>query len=255
MALKDATTTAAQTATNAPFEDEDEIMNETTATPAAEAAAEATSTAIAQAQSTAVAAARPKMQAAYAEFQDIFDSDTVSGMALSVPTIKGEQGGAYVGDKLLGTRFRIEVISWNYRWMITSGLQSKDGGYEESKQYIANSYDNQTVHGKDMSVDEYLQMLRDAHGYDKAGKSQYIDLFGLVTWTEKGGDVAPEDRELHRVQLSQTSAGNFSAFCATQGVMVSRGIVKELSPVIEFEAVARSKGTNKYTNFSMRVAK
>jgi hypothetical protein len=252
MALKDATQT--QTAINAPFEDEDDAMTETTSTAANEAAEAVASTAIAQAQTTAVAAARPKMQAAYAEFQDVFDADTVGGMALSVPTIKGEQGGAYVGEKLLGTRFRIEVISWNYRWMITSGLQSKDGGYEESKQYIANSYDNQTVHGKDMSVDEYLQMLREAHGYDKAGKSQYIDLFGLVTWTEKGGDIAPEDRELHRVQLSQTSAGNFAAFCATQGVMVSRGIVKELSSVIEFEAVARSKGTNKYTNFSMRVA-
>lgn len=251
MSLKDHAAAPAQTSPI--FETEDETMNETQAMN--DTVTQAASTAIAQAASTAVAAPRPKLQAAYAEFQDVFDADTVAGMALSVPTVKGEQGGAYVADKLLGARFRIEVISWNYRWMITSGLQSKDPGYEESKQFIANSYDGVTVHGKDMAIDEYLQMLRDAHGYDKASKSQYIDLFGLITWTEKEGDVAPEDRQLYRVQLSQTSAGNFTAFAATQGVMLSRGIVKDLSPVIEIEAMARSKGAMKYTNFQCKVAR
>lgn len=244
MALKDATQTAAPLFENV----EDEIE---TAAPAAEAAA----TAIAQAQTTAVAAARPKMQAAYAEFQNVFDADTVAGMALSVPTIKGQQGACYHETTSFGERIRIQIISWNYRWMITSGLQNKDPGYEESKQYIANSYDGVTVHGKDMTIDEYLAFLRGAKAYDKAGKSQYIDLFGLLLWKEKGGDVPEDESEMYRVQLSQTSAGAFAAFCATQGVMVSRGIIKTLPSVIEVKAEPRTKGTNMYTNFSFKVAK
>lgn len=252
MSLKDHVTTTAQTMPA--FEDETEVMTETTIQTDAPAAATTTTT-IAQAQATAVAAPRPKMQAAYAEFQDVFDADTVAGMALSVPAIKGQQGGCYHDTTNFGERIKVEIISWNYRWMITSGLQSKDPGYEESKQYIANSYDGVMVHGKDMSVEDYLHMLRDELAYNKASKSQYIDLFGLVTWKEKGGDVPEADREMYRIQLSQTSAGAFTAFCATQGALMSRGIVKEQSPVIEVKAEARTKGTNMYTNFSFKAAK
>ena len=174
---------------------------------------------------------------------------------MAVERVKAEQGACYIGNDSLGTRCRVEIISWNYRWILSPGLQSKDPGYEESKQYLANTYDNQTVYGKDVTVEEYLQDLKETHAYDKANKSMYIDLFGMLTWTEKKGDIPEEERKMVVVQLSQTSAGQFAAFCQTQGVLLAKGVVKSVSDVVEVEAVARSKGSNKYSNFSFHVAK
>lgn len=256
MALKD----AVQTQTMPPFETEEE--NETMPAEAPAVAAPAPEVAQASvpavAQTTAVGAARApaKFPPIYADKKDAFDIETVVGLSMAVERVKAEQGACYIGNDSLGTRCRVEIISWNYRWILSPGLQSKDPGYEESKQYLANTYDNQTVYGKDVTVEEYLQELKEAHAYDKANKSLYIDLFGMLTWTEKKGDIPEEEgRKMVVVQLSQTSAGQFAAFCQTQGVLVAKGIVKNVSDVVEIEAVARTKGTNKYTNFSFHVAK
>ena len=213
-----------------------------------------TNVATTQAAAPAVVAPKAKFEMAFADLQDAFPIDAVVGLSMAVPRIKAEQGSAYIADKSLGEKFKIEMASWNYRWLISSGLDSKDPGYQESMEFLRTSYDNATVHGEDMSVDAYLEFLRE-QGYTKARKSVYIDLFGFVTWTAKGGDIAPEDRELNLVQLSQTSAGNFSAFCTTQGLMRSKGIGNSDSNVIEVTAVARSKNAMKYSNFSFAMAK
>ena len=89
---------------------------------------------------------------------------------------------------------------------------------------------------------------------DKAGISNHGDIWGMVTWTEKKGAIAPEDQTLHLVQASQTSLGGFMAFCTTQGLLRSKGIGKD-STEIEVHAEARSKGSNKYTNFSFHPVK
>jgi len=212
-----------------------------------------TSNVPAQAASGAVTTPKAsKFSMAFAEYQDMFPTEAVTGLSMAVPRVKAEQGAAYVGETSLGSKIRIEIESWNYRWLLSAGLDSKDSGYKESMEYLATSYDNETVNGKDTSVDDYLAGLK-AMNYDKARKSLYIDLFGFVTWTEKGGDVPEDKRELYLVQLSQTSAGNWAAFCTTQGLLRSKGIGKD-SRVIEIRAEARSKGSNKYTNFSMGMA-
>jgi hypothetical protein len=215
-----------------------------------------TNTSNVPAQAASGAVTTPKASkfsmAAFAEYQDMFPTEAVTGLSMAVPRVKAEQGAAYVGEISLGSKIRIEIESWNYRWLLSAGLDSKDSGYKESMEYLATSYDNETVNGKDTSVNDYLAGLK-AMNYNKARKSLYIDLFGFVTWTEKGGDVPEDKRELYLVQLSQTSAGNWAAFCTTQGLLRSKGIGKD-SRVIEIRAEARSKGSNKYTNFSMGMA-
>lgn len=257
MALKDAIQT--QTQTLPPFETDEEVDTMTAEAHAVSAPAPevAQASVPAVAQTTAVGAARApaKFPPIYADKQDAFDIETVVGLSMAVERIKAEQGACYIGNDNLGARCRVEIISWNYRWILSPGLQSKDPGYEESKQFLANTYDNQTVYGKDVTVEEYLQDLKETHAYDKANKSMYIDLFGMLTWTEKKGDIPEEERKMVVVQLSQTSAGQFAAFCQTQGVLVAKGVVKNVSDVVEIEAVARTKGTNKYTNFSFHAAK
>lgn len=257
MALKDAIQT--QTQTLPPFETDEEVDTMTAEAHAVGVPAPEVSQASVPvvAQTTAVGAARApaKFPPIYADKQDAFDIETVVGLSMAVERVKAEQGACYIGNDSLGTRCHVEIISWNYRWILSPGLQSKDPGYEESKQYLANTYDNQTVYGKDVTVEEYLQDLKETHAYDKANKSMYIDLFGMLTWTEKKGDIPEEERKMVVVQLSQTSAGQFAAFCQTQGVLVAKGVVKNVSDVVEIEAVARTKGTNKYTNFSFHAAK
>ena len=156
MALKDAIQTQSMPA----FETDEEHDTVTTEAPAVSAPTpEVAQAAVpAVAQTTAVGAARApvKFPPIYADKQDNFDIETVAGLSMAVERIKAEQGACYIGNDSLGTRCRVEIISWNYRWILSPGLQSKDPGYEESKQFLANTYDNQTVYGKDVMVEEYL---------------------------------------------------------------------------------------------------
>lgn len=255
MALKD----AIQTQTLPPFEtdEEHETMAAESPTVAAPAPEVAQASVPAVAQTTVVGAARApaKFPPIYTEKQDVFDIETVAGLSMAVERIKAEQGACYIGNDSIGKRIRVEIISWNYRWIISPGLDSKDPGYEEAKQYLATSYDDQTVYGKDVTVEEYLRDLKETHAYNKASKSLYIDLFGMLTWTDTKGEIPVEDRKMVIVQLSKTSAGQFAAFCQTQGVMVSKGVVKSVSDVVEIEAMPQANGQMKYSNFSFRAAK
>lgn len=237
----------AETETNTATMNETAAMNETNNTTTE------TTTAVAPAKSTAVGAAR-KFEMAFAEQKDAFPIEAVVGLSLSVPRIKAEQGAAYVEANSLGTKFRIEVESWNHRWLISAGVDANDPAYKESMEFLKTSYDNQTVHGTEQTINEYLEYLRSI-GYTKARVAPYIDLFGMVVWTEKGGDVKPEDLKIHLVQLSQTSAGNWAAFCTTQGLMRSKGMLQNDSNVIEVRAEAKAKGTMKYSNFSFSIVK
>lgn len=209
-----------------------------------EAAAAEGATAIAKASSTAVTTPSSKFSPAFAAQKDIFDTPTVSGLSLSSPRLKGEQGSIFDGQTELGSRIRVEIVSWNHRWAIGTGTDDK-----EAKDHFRVSYDNKVIDGDEgTTVLDYIEGLK-AQGYPKAKSSPYIDLWCFVTWTEKGGDVAAEKRALACVQCSQTSAGAFTGFCVSRGLLESKGLVKPLTEV-EIQAEKRAKGTNKYTNFS-----
>lgn len=211
-------------------------------------------TAVAEVKTTAVAqpAKAKKFEMALAEFKDVFPVEAVVGLSMNVPRIKGEQGSCYIGTDNLGSKFRISIESWNMRWLVSPGLDSKDPGFEESKQYIRNAYDKGFL-PDGTSVETYINELKEM-GYKKASIASYGDIWGMVTWTEKKGAIAPEDQTLHLVQASQTSLGNFTAYCTTQGLLASKGIGK-VTGEVEIHAEARSKGTLKYTNFSFHNVK
>lgn len=183
-----------------------------------------------------------KFSPAFADIQDAFPVEAVAGLSIATPRIKGEQGAAYVGDKRLGAAFRFEIESWNHRWLISSG--SDDA---EAKDYLRTSYDNATIYQEGKSCAEYLDELKDL-GFERARIAHYIDIWGFVVWTDGDGEIAPEDRTLHIIQASQTSAGAFDAFRITQGLLRAKGIGTG-SNIIEVHAMARSKGSMKYTNF------
>lgn len=194
-----------------------------------------------------------KFSLALQDKKDMFGTDVVNALSLSIPRIKGEQGAGMVGDKSFGSKFRIAVESWNMRWLVSPGLNSTDPGYKESMEYLRNSYDKVSFPDDGRSVAEYLSFLKEDMGYHKASVNEYADIWCFVTWTEKEGDISPEKQTLHLLQASKTSVGKFVGFCTTQGLLAKRGIVTNLEE-IEVHAEVHSKGTLKYTNFNFAAA-
>jgi hypothetical protein len=190
-----------------------------------------------------------RFQPAFSHLEWVLTEEQVSELAVSTPRIKAEQGEAYLKDKALGKSIRMDVVSWNKRYLISTGLSSNDGGYAESLGFLRTSYDGATIFGEGTTISDYLAELKNL-GYRNAKVSPYVDLFGFVTEPDLGTD-------LYLVQLSQTSAGNFNAFCTTTGLLVSRGTVTldPESPSIIVSAKAQSKGTMKYSNFEFSLPK
>ena len=204
-------------------------------------------TAIAKASTTAVGSAK-KMQIAFAEQQNVFDTDTVESLSMASPRIKGEQGSLFAGDKDLGSKIRFEIVSWNKRWAIGTGETDA-----EAKEYFRVSLDGQTITSDGTLITDYVEGLK-AQGFNKARVSPYLDVWGFVTWSEKAGDIPVDSRELSILQCSQTSMGAFVSFCTTRGLLESKGAAQPLSEV-EVHAEKRQSGSNKYTNFSFHAPK
>ena len=230
----DATATMTETATS------EETMNTTTQDQAA--AGVAAATAIAKAATTAVGAPAPKFAVAFADKNNVFDTATVEGLALAAPALKGEQGSVFKGEKDLGSEIHLEMISFNHRWVIGTGEDDK-----EAKEYFRVSYDKDTISGDGTSVQAYVESLK-AQGFSKTKVSPYLDIWGFLVWSEKEGDVDVEQREIVRLQCSQTSLGAFTAFATTRGLLESKGVAKPID-VIGVRAMKRVSGSNKFTNF------
>lgn len=211
------------------------------------AVAAPTATAVVQAAKTAVGAPAAKVVTAFQEFNGVLDIAAVEAMSLAVPRIKAEQGSLFKGTDDLGSKIKFKLMSYNPRWVIGTGEDDA-----ESKEFFRISYDNVTT-TKGELVEDYLNMLK-ARGFTKAHNNPYMDVFGFVMWSEKGGDTDMSSPELVCLQASKTSMGNFQSFCVTQGFLRAAGMAKE-TDIIEVRAEKKTFGTNKFTNMSWHVAK
>lgn len=217
----------------------------TTVTDAGAQATMAIATAAAS-SATAVAVAKPatKLVLAFSDKHSVFDIPTVEGLSLAVQRMKGEQGSFFVESDDYGDKIQFEIISVSPRWVIGTGEDDK-----EAKDYFRVSYDNETISGDNTTnCHDYLASLK-AQGFEKARKSDYLDIFGFVVWSSTKGAIAPEARQLACLQCSPTSKGAFTAFSTTRGLLQAKGIVKEID-IVEVHAEKRTNGSNKFTNFS-----
>ena len=198
-------------------------------------------------QAAAVAVAKSGAVIAYADKKDVFDTATVEALSLGAKRIKGEQGSAYIETEDLGKTFTIEIISFNSRWAIGTGNSTQTS---EDKAKFRVSYDGVSIPNESLAMAEYVRSLKE-DGYPNAKASPYIDLWGFLVKTEKKGEIPLEEREMVLVQLSQTSVGNWTNFCATRGMLAAKCGVP-VSDLVEIVAQAQAKGTTKYTNFNFR---
>lgn len=213
--------------------------------PVREAADQTEVPAVVNTASTAVATASKGFHMAFADKQEQIPLDAVEQLSLGSYRIKGEQGKCYHENEDLGERIHIEVVSFNNRWAIGTGSKVQTA---EDKAAFRVSYDGKTIPGEG-TIDEYLRKLK--VDYPDAKCAPYIDLWGIITWTEKKGVIPVEEQQLALVQLSQTSAGNWRNFMVSRGMLESRGVPAITE--VEVVAQAQAKGSNKYTNFSFRV--
>lgn len=192
----------------------------TAATPAAsvpsatDAAKSSATTAIAQASASSMAVSKPlKAQAAFGDYEQALP-DVDFG---TFPRITVDLGGFEMDKEVLGDTIKLELMSWAHRYVITPGSDDK-----EANERVKYSNDGVTLSdGSGVTVVDYLNQLKEVHGYDKASKKAYIDLTGLLV--AKGEKAVPEDDQvLVQVQLSPQSVKQFNGYRISKGIMEAR---------------------------------
>jgi hypothetical protein len=120
----------------------------------------------------------------------------------------------------LGKKIKIEVDSWNYVWLVTTGENSS----AETNKLIRTSYDGVNLKGGEGTIEAYLNKLKDVEGYKKASVRQYVEMYGDLLWSEEKGEVAVEDRKTVQVSLSPQSVVQMSAFFVDSRKRKRKGI-------------------------------
>lgn len=141
--------------------------------------------------------------------------------------------------KELGKRIAIEVLSWSYVWLVTTGEQNND----EANKLIRTSYDGKNLKGGEGSVEDYVKYLK-SEGYDKAQVKQYAEVYANILWTEVGGDVKADEQEIVQVSLSPQTVGQWGRYLLESGLRKAKGI--EDTNVVTLEAQRRIIGSNKF---------
>lgn len=212
MALKPATATApAQTAA---FEPMDQPTQAAAPAPAPTIAA------------SVPAVAKPSLPANAGTFklalldkQDVMTTMDIESLGFgAMPRVTADLGGLIKDDAEIGKSAKVEVISWNIRYMATTNSQD-----QEAKKLVRTSYDNKTISGTGESINDYIEALK-AQGYEKASIKVYGSIWGLLTSTDKQGDIPVEEQQMVEVQLSPQSLQQFKRFQLEQGIREGRGL-------------------------------
>lgn len=236
-------TKSTKAATQTQMKEESKMENTTVeATP--------TSTEVATTASTAVA---PKQfQAALAELRNAIDIDTVRNLGSGVlPKIPADRAGFSVKtgseEIMYGDWIDFQIISYNHRWLISAGV---DG--EEGKAFLKTSYDGVELEEGEGLVADYVQELKE-QGYPDARSREYIDIYGFVVGSEKGGDVEESDMEMVQLQLSPQSVKAFTGYLLKAGV-TAKLTGKQPSDKVRVTTQRREYNGNKYASMAFAAA-
>jgi len=135
------------------------------------------------------------------------------------PKITVDLGGFLMDKKDVGTNIKVELISWNKRWIVSTNTQDA-----EATDLLRFSMDGETLQNDHRTVKEYVAFLRDSEGYKNAGAKEYYSLWCNLIYAS-GADVAVADQKMVEVQLSPQSVGQFKAFQIEYGMKVSKGVM------------------------------
>ncbi len=223
------------------------LRNPANAAPAFESDEEAVPSEVQKAETPAAAPKSPGTAVspltagtAIKQLQNAIPTSDLESLGIGVfPRITvGLDGFSRDKTKELGKKIAIEVLSWNYIWMVTAGEQN-----EESNKLIRTSYDGKNLKGGEGSVEDYVKYLK-SEGYDKAATKQYAEVYCNLVWSEVGGEVKSDEQEIMQVSLSPQTVGQWGRYLLESGLRKAKGI--EDSNVVTLEAQRRIIGSNKF---------
>lgn len=176
----------------------------------------------------------------FKSIKDAISPDDLKNMGMnSFKKVTIGLDGFSIGEKELGKKIAIDSVSWSHIWFVTTGEQSSP----ETNKAVRTSYDGVNLDNGENTVEGYLEFLK-SEGYEKAKKKQYIELFGDLIWTEKDGDIDPEDQELVKISLSPQSCDAWTFHMLQSGRRAVKGIPE--NPVVTLTQEKRTFGSNKF---------
>lgn len=192
-----------------------EIEMTNTATPAV---APATAVAKVEPKTTALATPSKGFSAALQEMENVISPSDIADLGPGAfPKITTDLGGFLMDKKDIGATIKVELISWNKRWVVSAGASDA-----EANELVKFSLDGVNIQGDDRTIKEYVTFLREVEGYKKAGVKEYYSLWCNLIYSS-GADVSVNDQKMVEVQLSPQSVGQFKAFQIEYGMKVSSG--------------------------------
>jgi hypothetical protein len=152
----------------------------------------------------------------------------------------GLDGFSVDKSKELGKKIKIEVLSWNFLWLVTTGENTDNA---EANKLIRTSYDGVNIKNGEGRVDEYVAVLK-AQGYEKAAVRQYIEVYCNLLWSEAGGEIPVNKQQIHQLSLSPQSVGQWQRYLLETGMRKARGI--EDSNVVVVTQEKKIIGPNRF---------
>lgn len=151
----------------------------------------------------------------------------------------GLDGFSVDKTKELGKKIKVEVLSWSYLWLVTTGEQN-----DEANKALRTSYDGVNLKGGEGTVADYVKYLKEVEGYEKTTVKQYAELYANLLWSEAGGDVAPEEQQIVQVSLSPQTVGQWGRYMLESGLRRAKGIPD--SNVVVMTGEKKILGPNKF---------
>lgn len=204
----------------------------------------AATTAIAKAATTGVGKVA-RYVPAYTTYANVISPEDIEAIGSGTfPRVTCDVGGAQLDKREeLGKVIKLELVSWNYRYVVTTGAKTDDS---EANALVRFSYDGETISGTGQKIAEYIAFLK-MEGYDKANVKTYLELWGNLS-AKNGQDISPETRQMVQVQLSPQSVNQFKRFQLEKGMKISRGFCEE-DPMITLTVEKKTIAPNSFGIF------
>lgn len=173
--------------------------------------------------------------------KDVIEPDQLETMGFGVfPRITvGLDGFTVDKDKDLGRWIDVEVLSWNYVWLVTTGEQNDT----EANKLIKTSRDGVNLVGGEGTIVDYVASLKE-QDYDKATCKQYAEIYCNLLSSEQGGPVPVASQTIHQISVSPQSVGKWGAFNLESKVRKLKGVPD--SAIVHIDAEKKVLGSNRF---------
>ena len=216
--------------------------------PVNDAVARDTTPATVQQRTTAVATPTGgKYKPALTSYQNVIDPSSLEFDTFRRITV-GLDGFSDENEVELGKCIKLQIMSWNERFVVTPGVQNA-----EANEKVRYSLDGKVLEDGTLVAD-YLKVLREVDGYDKASLKKYMTIYGFLVGNEIKGEMVeidPAEREIVSVQVPPRSLPLFTRYQIETGVKVAQGVIAESDELVLKQEKVKGKTT---TYASIRIS-